>query len=318
MKKLAKISIVAVIMIIIAAGTIFAADTTTIPIQKIVEVVPVRHDPSQPDCSIAMQAVWDPKRLTWRRQIIPFNGATAEMVTEEMKKLAAEKLVPNRNGIMDWESWKFTIIYPTDGAPARIIPKSETVIAPVAKPAPAPPVATVDPNAALRANIEVVKAKTAALEAAETKRQKDAEDAAKIKAELDAIRTKNAAKAAMPAAVVKPRPKVVTIAKELAECKERATNLEKAELDATKSGEECQTALSTAQEDNKKLQKKYDDLQKNSDDATVELQKELAVAKRQPSLILLSILGLLALFSGMLIMYSIMSSRAKKADTDKK
>jgi len=127
MKKLLLLAVVMLAMVVsIGYAPITAAETVSI--KKGVEISEPRFDTQKPNNSIAMQVVCDLEKGLWRRQLIPFNGATKSMVTDEMKKLV-EQLVPDRQCTEKWDSYKFTIIYPAEGPSAETVAKSENVTA---------------------------------------------------------------------------------------------------------------------------------------------------------------------------------------------
>jgi hypothetical protein len=115
--------------------------TTTISGTRVapdVEVMPPRTDANQPANSIAAQAVWDAARKLWRRQVVPFNGASTSMVTPSMEDVA-RGITPSRDGNRPWEAWGFTIVYPAIG-PAPVAPATNPSVPVIlVQPAPVPP-----------------------------------------------------------------------------------------------------------------------------------------------------------------------------------
>ncbi|MFA4834032.1 MAG: hypothetical protein WC619_04290 [Patescibacteria group bacterium] len=99
-------------------------------------------DPNKPAPSYAGKLAFD--GYNWRRQIVLYNGATEDIVTEEMKNYVS-RLVPNREPSGKWDSFGYWLM---DGEghpltePAEITAATEIVYAP-----PPPVVKTAPPDA---------------------------------------------------------------------------------------------------------------------------------------------------------------------------
>ncbi len=284
MKKKMKKLLIVIAIVTLVASIGYAAERY-IPIGNIEgdkNPLPPRSEVTAGPCSVCWQVVYDEGRGILRPQIFAVNGGTASDITQEMV-MSLKTIQPKITSAGSWQAFGFTCrpggwkgFVDYAAAPQKMASSAPIDVPIVAKvaPAPAPVPPAVDPN--LKAELDALKARLAAAEAAELKRLKDAEDASRARAAI-----------AKPPVVRKPRPLMSNVL--LTECKKNLNECNFSFETKTKELETASKELSTTKEKLAASEKNYGEEQKIAN----ELRKKLGNSHSRNILIFAILIALI-------------------------